>query len=121
MKFRKSTARATLSLATALSLLLAAGSTSAMADVGLLGKPMPSADAEQSSTDQAPSAAAWDGVTPQQPVFTNGEAQPVYNGHPLVKDEVWIPVPGVDTDRDGKDDQICATVYRPKDTDLGAA
>lgn len=121
MKFRKSTARATLSLATALSLLLAAGSTSAMADVGLLGKPVPTADAEQTTAAPTADAAAWDGVTPQQPVFTNGEAQPVYQGHPLVKDEVWIPVPGVDTDRDGKDDEIRATVYRTKDTDLGEA
>lgn len=125
MKFRKSAARSALSIVTVLSLTLAAGASTAFADVGLQEQ----ADTSQSDTarsgtttsDAAAPAADWDGVTPQQPVFSNGEAQPVYQGHPLVKDEVWIPVPGVDTDRDGKDDEIRATVYRTKDTDLGDA
>ncbi|KAB1654064.1 prolyl oligopeptidase family serine peptidase [Pseudoclavibacter chungangensis] len=73
--------------------------------------------------DAAPEAhtTAWDGVTPQEPVFQDGQAQPVYADHPLVQQEVWITVPGVDSDRDGADDRLRATVYRPKDTDLGAA
>lgn len=126
MELGKSTARSSLAILAALALTLAAGSTPALADVGLQEQASQESSARTSDdsgpsspTAEADAAAGWDGVTPQQPVFSNGEAQPVHKGHPLVKDEVWIPVPGIDTDRDGKDDEIRATVYRPKDTDLG--
>lgn len=126
MEFRKSTVRSSLSILVAFALALGLGSAPAFADVGLQEKDSQEQNSQEQGGPTTPSpefgsAADWDGVTPQQPVFSNGEAQPVYQGHPLVKDEVWIPVPGVDTDRDGKADEIRATVYRPKDTDLGEA
>lgn len=71
-------------------------------------------------TDEA-EPMAWDGRTPQQPVAVDGEAQPVYEGHPVVEEGVWIIVPGVDSDLDGRDDRVRAVVYRAADTELGAA
>ncbi|GAA3992749.1 Xaa-Pro dipeptidyl-peptidase [Allokutzneria multivorans] len=55
---------------------------------------------------------------PQQPVFADGEAQPVFDPADLVRETVFVRVP-VDSDRDGKDDEIRAVVVRHRATDQG--
>lgn len=55
-----------------------------------------------------PAAAA-----PPGPVFTGGEAQPVFDPADVVRDEVWVRVP-VDSDRNGVDDEVRVEVVRPR-------
>ncbi|WP_086820083.1 Xaa-Pro dipeptidyl-peptidase [Allokutzneria sp. NRRL B-24872] len=55
---------------------------------------------------------------PQQPVFADGEAQPVFDPADVVRETVFVRVP-VDSDRDGKDDEIRAVVVRHRATDQG--
>jgi X-Pro dipeptidyl-peptidase len=53
------------------------------------------------------------------PVFENGLAQPVFAGQPIVKHNVWVEVPALDTDRDGVNDRIRVQVSRPDATERG--
>ncbi|GAA4007256.1 Xaa-Pro dipeptidyl-peptidase [Allokutzneria multivorans] len=55
---------------------------------------------------------------PQQPVFADGEAQPVYDATDVVREKVFIRVP-IDSDRDGKDDEVRADVVRQRVTTQG--
>ncbi len=64
-------------------------------------------------------------AVPQQPqatrpVFENGLAQPVFAGQPIVRHNVWVEVPNLDTDRDGVNDRIRVQVSRPDATEHGA-
>ncbi|TWP49061.1 Xaa-Pro dipeptidyl-peptidase [Lentzea tibetensis] len=52
------------------------------------------------------------------PVFKDGEAQPVFDPKDVVKESLWVRAP-VDSDRDGKDDEVYTEVVRPKVTDRG--
>jgi X-Pro dipeptidyl-peptidase len=54
------------------------------------------------------------------PVFENGLAQPVFAGQPIVRHNVWVEVPDLDTDRDGVNDRIRVQVSRPDATERGA-
>ncbi|MEJ2857023.1 MULTISPECIES: Xaa-Pro dipeptidyl-peptidase [unclassified Saccharothrix] len=52
------------------------------------------------------------------PVFKDGEAQPVFDPKDVVKESVWVRAP-VDSDRDGRDDEVYTEVVRQKATDRG--
>jgi len=52
------------------------------------------------------------------PVFENGLAQPVFAGQPIIKHNVWVEVPSIDTDRDGANDRIRVQISRPEATEL---
>jgi X-Pro dipeptidyl-peptidase len=51
--------------------------------------------------------------------FIDGLAQPVFAGQPVVSHNVWVEIPGLDTDRDGADDRIRIQVRRPQATETG--
>jgi X-Pro dipeptidyl-peptidase len=53
------------------------------------------------------------------PVFENGLAQPVFAGQPVIRHNVWVEVPALDTDRDGTNDRIRVQVSRPDATERG--
>lgn len=53
------------------------------------------------------------------PSFDNGLAQPVFAGQPVIRHNVWVEVPDVDTDRDGVRDRIRVQVSRPDATERG--
>ena len=53
------------------------------------------------------------------PVFENGMAQPVFAGQPIVRHNVWVEVPALDTDRDGANDRIRVQISRPDATERG--
>lgn len=89
----------------------------ALSAVALIGSPL-AANAVSSSASSTASASATATTDVRQPEFKDGEAQPVYQGQEVIKDEIWIPTL-VDTDGDGKNEQLRATVYRPKDTANG--
>ncbi|GLZ34164.1 Xaa-Pro dipeptidyl-peptidase [Lentzea sp. NBRC 105346] len=52
------------------------------------------------------------------PVFKDGEAQPVFDPKDVVKESLWVRAP-VDSDRDGKDDEVYTEVVRPGATQRG--
>ena len=52
---------------------------------------------------------------PPTPVFTGGEAQPVFDPADVIREDVWVSAP-VDSDHDGKDDLVHAQVVRPRAT-----
>ncbi|EHR62458.1 Xaa-Pro dipeptidyl-peptidase [Saccharomonospora cyanea] len=54
----------------------------------------------------------------QQPVFADGQAQPVYNPADVVREHVWVEA-GVDSDHDGVEDVVHVEVVRPRATDDG--
>jgi X-Pro dipeptidyl-peptidase len=56
---------------------------------------------------------------PLVPRFENGEAQPVFAGDEVIRDNVWVPIANLDTDRDGEWDRIRLQVHRPAATDRG--
>ncbi len=64
----------------------------------------------------APGTAA--ATPPPAPVFENGQAQPVFDPMDVIRENVWIRVP-VDSDRDGRDDEVHAVVVRHRATELG--
>lgn len=66
----------------------------------------------------APAAAAEAAGPPQRPVFTGGEAQPVFDPDAAVRENLWVRAP-VDSDRDGADDEVHVRVVRPAETDRG--
>jgi len=49
----------------------------------------------------------------------DGLAQPVFPAEDVVRHDVWVEVPGLDSDRDGVNDRIRARVVRPSATDRG--
>lgn len=55
---------------------------------------------------------------PQQPVFTDGEAQPVFDPKDVVREDRYVRAP-VDSDRDGKHDEVHVVVVRPRATEQG--
>ncbi|GGP40675.1 Xaa-Pro dipeptidyl-peptidase [Saccharothrix coeruleofusca] len=61
----------------------------------------------------AVASAAADG-----PLFTDGEAQPVFSATDVVRESLWVRAP-VDSDRDGRDDEVYTEVVRQKATDRG--
>ncbi|GAA4528511.1 Xaa-Pro dipeptidyl-peptidase [Amycolatopsis samaneae] len=63
-----------------------------------------------------PSAALAD--APPGPVFSDGQAQPVFDPADVVREDVWVTAP-VDSDHDGKDDLVHAQVVRPRATTQG--
>ncbi len=52
------------------------------------------------------------------PVFVDGEAQPVFDPADVVRESLYVRAP-VDSDRDGKPDEVYTEVVRPKATDRG--
>jgi X-Pro dipeptidyl-peptidase len=50
---------------------------------------------------------------PQVPTFLNGLAQPVFSTTGLITHNVWVEVPGLDTDRDTINDRIRIQIRRP--------
>jgi len=53
------------------------------------------------------------------PQFEGGLAQPVFAGQPVIRHNVWVEVPNLDTDRDGVNDRIRVQVSRPDATERG--
>ncbi|WP_367130803.1 Xaa-Pro dipeptidyl-peptidase [Saccharothrix sp. HUAS TT1] len=58
------------------------------------------------------------GAAAEGPVFVGGEAQPVFDPKDVVRESVWVRAP-VDSDRDGRDDEVYTEVVRQKATDRG--
>ena len=58
------------------------------------------------------------GAVADGPVFVGGEAQPVFDPKDVVRESVWVRAP-VDSDRDGRDDEVYTEVVRQKATDRG--
>jgi len=56
-------------------------------------------------------------VSAQQ--FVDGLAQPVFAGQPVISHNVWVEIPGLDSDRDGVNDRIRIQVRRPEATENG--
>ncbi|GAA3851669.1 Xaa-Pro dipeptidyl-peptidase [Saccharothrix violaceirubra] len=54
----------------------------------------------------------------EEPVFRDGEAQPVFSATDVVKESLWVRAP-VDSDRDGRDDEVYVEVVRQKATERG--
>src|SRR3954462_3188554 len=50
------------------------------------------------------------------PVLENGKTKAVYNYKTAIRERVFIPQPGTDTDRDGKMDWITADIIRPAES-----
>ena len=65
-----------------------------------------------------PLAATSASAAPQGPVFSDGQAQPVFDPADVVRDNLWVTAP-VDSDRDGKDDLVHVEVVRPRATEQG--
>lgn len=55
---------------------------------------------------------------PQQPVFADGEAQPVFDPTDVVREDLFVTAP-VDSDRDGQEDRVHVQVVRPQATERG--
>lgn len=58
------------------------------------------------------------GATTPVPVFRDGQAQPVFDPREVIREEIWVRAP-VDSDHDGRDDEVHAVVVRPRATELG--
>ncbi|KMS92308.1 x-prolyl-dipeptidyl aminopeptidase [Streptomyces regensis] len=63
-------------------------------------------------------APAVHAAPPGGPVFSGGQAQPVFDPDDVVRDELWGRAP-VDSDRDGQDDEVHVRVVRPRATEGG--
>jgi X-Pro dipeptidyl-peptidase len=61
----------------------------------------------------APATAA-----PEGPVFVDGEAQPVFDPTDVVRDNLFVRAP-VDSDFDGRDDEVHVEIVRPGATERG--
>jgi X-Pro dipeptidyl-peptidase len=61
---------------------------------------------------------AAEAADPPGPVFTGGQAQPVFDPADVVREDVWVTAP-VDSDHDGQDDLVHAQVVRPRATQQG--
>jgi X-Pro dipeptidyl-peptidase len=53
------------------------------------------------------------------PRFEAGLAQPVFAGQPVIRHNVWVEIPNLDTDRDGANDRIRVQISRPDATEHG--
>jgi X-Pro dipeptidyl-peptidase len=53
------------------------------------------------------------------PQFDNGLAQPVFAGQPVIRHNVWVEIPNLDSDSDGVNDRIRVQVSRPDATERG--
>ena len=51
--------------------------------------------------------------------FVDGLAQPVFAGQAIVQHDVWVEIPGLDTDSDGLVDRIRVQIRRPAATEKG--
>ncbi|WP_370972686.1 Xaa-Pro dipeptidyl-peptidase [Amycolatopsis sp. cg9] len=63
-------------------------------------------------------AVAAEAADPPAPVFSGGQAQPVFDPADVVREDVWVTAP-VDSDHDGADDLVHAQVVRPRATQQG--
>ncbi len=63
-------------------------------------------------------APAVAGAAAEGPVFKDGEAQPVFDAKDVVRESVWVRAP-VDSDRDGRDDEVYTEVVRQSATERG--
>ena len=50
---------------------------------------------------------------------TGGKTNPVFGYADAIRERVFIPVPGVDQDRDGVDDRTAIEIIRPKESNEG--
>ncbi|GGM54632.1 Xaa-Pro dipeptidyl-peptidase [Longimycelium tulufanense] len=57
-------------------------------------------------------------AAPPRPVFADGQAQPVFDPADVVREHVWVRAP-VDSDGDGRDDEVHVQVVRPRATEQG--
>ncbi|HWO67590.1 MAG TPA: Xaa-Pro dipeptidyl-peptidase, partial [Umezawaea sp.] len=57
-------------------------------------------------------------AAPEGPVFVDGEAQPVFDPKDVVRESLYVRAP-VDSDRDGKADEVYTEVVRPTATTRG--
>jgi X-Pro dipeptidyl-peptidase len=64
-------------------------------------------------------AFVWPAPVPTRQRFVNGLAQPDFEGQPVVRHDVWVEIPELDSDRDGVNDRIRAHIARPAATDRG--
>jgi len=55
---------------------------------------------------------------PPGPIFSDGQAQPVFDPTDVIREERWVRAP-VDSDGDGSDDEVHVVVIRPRATELG--
>ena len=53
------------------------------------------------------------------PQFAEGMAQPVFAGQTVIRHNVWVEVPNLDSDRDGATDRIRVQISRPAATESG--
>jgi X-Pro dipeptidyl-peptidase len=53
------------------------------------------------------------------PSFADGLAQPVFAGQRIIRHNVWVEVPSLDSDRDGANDRIRVQISRPEATETG--
>ncbi|TLW92226.1 Xaa-Pro dipeptidyl-peptidase [Saccharomonospora piscinae] len=66
-----------------------------------------------------PLAAVTAGADPvPEPVFSDGQAQPVFDPEDVIREHVWVGA-GVDSDHDGTEDVVHAEIVRPRATDHG--
>ena len=54
----------------------------------------------------------------REPVFVDGQAQPVYDPSDVVREDVWVEA-GVDSDHDGVEDVVHVEIVRPRETEEG--
>src|SRR5215475_286928 len=57
-------------------------------------------------------------AVPPGPVFDDGQAQPVFDPTDVVRESLWVQAP-VDSDADGRDDEVYVEVVRPRATEQG--
>src|SRR5688500_2576366 len=53
------------------------------------------------------------------PSFVDGLAQPVFAGQRIIRHNVWVEVPSLDSDRDGASDRIRVQISRSEATETG--
>ena len=51
--------------------------------------------------------------------FINGLAQPIFADQTVIRHNVWVEVPGLDSDRDGVNDRMRVQINRPQATESG--
>jgi X-Pro dipeptidyl-peptidase len=65
-----------------------------------------------------PAVPATAQADPPAPVFADGQAQPVFDPADVVRESLWVTAP-VDSDADGRHDQVYVEVVRPRATEAG--
>src|SRR5262245_49065004 len=53
------------------------------------------------------------------PQFADGTAQPAFAGRTVIRHNVWVEVPNLDSDKDGATDRIRVQISRPAATESG--